>query len=53
MVDRLYTRDSGMNGYWAPFSPFYQNAVIQARVSVEFEDGTDASGTLSVNVWIQ
>jgi len=47
------TRDRSVNGWWAPFNPFFQNSLIQARVHVEFEDGTDAKGTLQVSVWVQ
>ena len=47
------TRNRSMNSWWAPFSPLYQNSLIQSRVHVEFEDGTEANGTLQVSIWVQ
>ncbi|MBM3267544.1 MAG: hypothetical protein FJZ01_07845 [Candidatus Sericytochromatia bacterium] len=52
MLDRWVTRDSSYNGWWAPFNPFSTYSYIQARVHVDFEDGTDADGTLQVSVWV-
>ncbi len=52
MLDRFYTRSSSMNGWWAPFNPVFQNSQIQARVRVDFEDGTTATGTLATTIWV-
>ncbi len=52
MLDRWITRDTGYNGWWAPFNPMFTNTQIQTRVHVDFEDGTDADGTLQISIWV-
>lgn len=51
-LDRWYTKATGMNGWWAPFSPFTNFSHISARVRVEFEDGTSASGTVGTSIYV-
>lgn len=51
-LDRWYTRSTSYNGWWAPFQPVFSTSQVQARVRVNFEDGTYASGTVGTTIWV-